>query len=399
MNRYPFVAIALAVLALPANAVTTPPDIPECSDYESVPNPAVNCPDHFAWEVFVKVVRPGKTDARPRFHGFATDDETFPDSPVPRLCDGESNPEYCPVWPRKGRPLDIALDDQSKGGADGSIHIPELHGFQPGNVEVVHRNKASFQYIVDNDLWYQQGLARAFATDFEVAFPIQAIELKTNWIDLTDAPSDRKARFHTVESGGKLYGLVAMHVTTKDLPQWFWATFEHVDNPGRCDWLGCRDSFGSEPAVIEAQEPLYGPYPEGEVTPGLQAMLDGVDPVFANYRLKASQVSFVDDTGDATLVGNSVTEFGFIQNSSCMTCHARATVDWQGQNGMYSFGSTPDPGITAPNQSFSGAPDPDWYQGASGNREVLSMDFLWAMPFKAKFALDDPPPKTRRGKR
>jgi hypothetical protein len=34
------------------------------------------------------------------------------------------------------------------------------------------------------------------------------------------------------------------HISSKDIPNWIWATFEHVGNPGRCDYTGCNDSYG-----------------------------------------------------------------------------------------------------------------------------------------------------------
>ena len=51
-------------------------------------------------------------------------------------------------------------------------------------------------------------------------------------------------------SDGKEYALVAMHVISKLVPNWTWATFEHRDNPGRCDVLGCRDAFGAQQSVV-----------------------------------------------------------------------------------------------------------------------------------------------------
>ena len=40
------------------------------------------------------------------------------------------------------------------------------------------------------------------------------------------------------------YWLIALHISSKDTPNWVWATFEHVANPGRCDFTGCNDSYG-----------------------------------------------------------------------------------------------------------------------------------------------------------
>lgn len=387
--------LLMCVWSLSVWATTTPPDSPECKTDKDIPNKAMHCPDQFAWEVFIKLNQPLDGGKVPTWHSFATDQDTFPPKPVPSVCgSAKASAAYCPQWPQAGRALAIEQHGPSK-----SNHSPIDSMLEPflTNVELVQRNKASFDYIVNNNLWYQQGLAKVFSTGFEVDFPVAAIEIKTNWIDLAGIDKSQWDTFHRVKHEGKQWGLVAMHITTKDLPQWFWATFEHVANPGRCDWLGCRDSFGVTPAVTEAKKPLYGNYQAEKINPALADMLQSIDPVFRHYRLKGSQVDFVDDTGRPTLLGNSVTEFSFIQNSSCMTCHARATVNWKGQNGLGGFGNTPGgqstdglptAGISAPQQSFSGAPDPRWYAGASGNEQLRTMDFLWAMPFQAQSAFD-----------
>ncbi len=62
---------------------------------------------------------------------------------------------------------------------------------------------------------------------------------------------------NTVTEDGKPvpYALVAMHVISKMVPNWSWATFEQVNNPGRCDILGCVDSFGAVPARVPPASP------------------------------------------------------------------------------------------------------------------------------------------------
>ena len=45
-----------------------------------------------------------------------------------------------------------------------------------------------------------------------------------------------------------------------------------------------------------------------------------------NYRLRGTQVDFVDSFGNATILANSQIESGFQLTSSCITCHARATI-------------------------------------------------------------------------
>jgi hypothetical protein len=51
-------------------------------------------------------------------------------------------------------------------------------------------------------------------------------------------------------TGGKQYALVSFHIVSKLVQSWTWATFEHKDNPGRCDVLGCKDNFGPVDAYV-----------------------------------------------------------------------------------------------------------------------------------------------------
>src|SRR5205085_9407591 len=111
------------------------------------------------------------------------------------------------------------------------------------------------------------------------------------------------------DASGKLYGLVALHITSKVLPNWFWATFEWVDNKGRSDYLGSRDAFGV--TYDNPKDPSFQPpnpetgkvYPPGKVTKNLLDLFKagGFDSAWAqewqNYRLKGSQVDFTDSTG------------------------------------------------------------------------------------------------------
>ncbi|MFW8588891.1 hypothetical protein ACOJBM_40890 [Rhizobium beringeri] len=54
---------------------------------------------------------------------------------------------------------------------------------------------------------------------------------------------------------GKKYALIAMHIS-KVLPNWTWATFEHQNNPGRCDYTGCHDAYGAVVADVDANDAL-----------------------------------------------------------------------------------------------------------------------------------------------
>jgi hypothetical protein len=304
-------------------------------------------------------------------------------------------------------------------GADVQKLSPE--GFRAPNGsgvgEEVRRNKTTFDYIITNGLWYQQGVAAYFAraaaavednvkfATTSISFPRDSIEVKANWVVIKETD---KFRFHwNYDSSGQLLGLVAMHIISKDLPNWFWCTFEHVDNPGRGDYVGIHDSFGAEPAHTASHtDKLFQTYPAERQTPPLLSLLekngftDAWGAEWKHYRLKGSQINFTDPTGRPLLLGNSVTEAGFVPTASCITCHARAAVTARGTNTFPRFGEQTNlPLVNIAQQgtpngavlTYNGVPDPGWYfrnMGAfskqgSARLENLQTDFVWAIPFKA----------------
>jgi hypothetical protein len=118
-------------------------------------------------------------------------------------------------------------------------------------------NKTQFEYIVENQLYNQEGQVRFVVEKGNlIRFPANqttptkrpgSMGIKLAWKQL--GPDDIPARFFTTEAivvstsfdeGGKpirneskqLMGLVGMHVTalTQSAPNWIWSTFEHVDN-------------------------------------------------------------------------------------------------------------------------------------------------------------------------
>jgi hypothetical protein len=195
-----------------------------------------------------------------------------------------------------------------------------------------------------------------------------------------------------------------MHVTSKVLPNWFWATFEWSGNPGRSDYIGSRDSFGADyggpnPKFQAPSDQVGGEYPPGNVTPQLRDMFKkaGFDDAWTaqwlNYRLKGSQADFTDSTGVPTLLGSSVMEEGFVPSSSCITCHGRAAVTAAGKDAFPVAGFKPRlPG--EPVESYNGNLDPNWFWrfafDPSGKAQQvpvnLQTDFVWAIPFRAKSA-------------
>lgn len=388
--------LALVVVgALIGGSAAVAADRPECSTGADVPNPSVNCPDRFAWEKFVQVVTPVAGGVA-TFQTYSSDADTFQCPPADlETCRKDPQAKGCPVWPAttsyassKGKAQ--ALTQRSARAAGGPLKMVSGHhsGFDcwaVPNTEIVYRNRATFDYILRHGLWYVEGIQAKFEEGFVYDFPTDALEVKTNWIPLT-AEQAASGRWYTMQQDGQTLGLIAMHISTKDLPNWFWSTFEHVDNLGRCDFLGCHDSFGYTPHDVPTRpRQLCETYPGGTITPALARMMAALPKVFLNYRLKGSMTDFTSATGSPVLVGNSVTEAGFVPTASCMTCHARAAV--QATPGAPN-GLSPYPGVagfTPEGQSYNGTPDPGWYY--SGNdpvrRYAVQTDFVWAIPFKA----------------
>lgn len=322
-------------------------------------HPAVNAPDRFAWDVFARICSPANNGSANDavWETWATDEETFPSNPV------AGQP---PAWPGAARrakrlvpsrQLQVLQRERARAGLRESPRISE------GGTQEVRRNQPAFDFIVAKELWHLDGLMAAAARGEPISFPVDSIEIKASWKPIAAAD---KPKYHwNMDGRGDLYGLTALHITTKDLPNWFWATFEHVDNPNRGSLLGCHDSFGVTPANSCS----------GQVTSELQQVLTdaGLPAEWQNYRLVDSQVDFIDSTGRALIVANSEIEGGFELSSSCTTCHARAAINTNGDFLPFFFGN--------PIQGHVGPPDPDWFYNANGSLEFLQLDFVWGFMF------------------
>lgn len=342
-----------------------------------VPDQAVNSPDEFSWKLFTQVVAPAASTGNDNalFETWASDADTF---------------KIPPQFP-------------TGGPSPMSLHPPVLASLMaqrmglkphvlPGGSEEVRRNKVAFQFIVDNNLYTQDGLVKAFVGGKPVVFPTDSIEVKANWIP-ANSPGIDPSKYHVnTASDGKRYVLVAMHIISKQIPNWTWATFEHEDNAGRCDYIGCRDSFGAIEPNVSPMGSNGQKYPACDKTPALQAMFKAanIGDVWKNYCLKGSQIDFTDSTGVPTHLGNSVPEAGFVNTASCMTCHARAAVDGSGNATSQAGFLVPPDASKCPTGnpcSPNGVPDPDWFwsnPGAPSPKMVaLQMDFVWAIPYCA----------------
>src|SRR6202012_3300982 len=87
-------------------------------------------------------------------------------------------------------------------------------------------NRVAFDYIRAHELYNLDGQLQMVAAARPVSFPAASTEIKANWRPIR---SDERARYHTLEvrfddGTERLYGLTALHIVSKDSPQWFWAT-------------------------------------------------------------------------------------------------------------------------------------------------------------------------------
>lgn len=236
-----------------------------------------------------------------------------------------------------------------------------------GGIGETHMNKVTYEFIKQNCLWSSDGLrryAKAFVDGKKplLVFPADSIEVKAVWLEFTPQAigEGKPRRYYTAREGDKLYGLTTLHVLTKDVPNWFWATFHHKDAPAN-------------------------PF-ELFDTHGQPAQLKGT--VWENYVLGGTQTDFVTSTGKASILSDHYIEFGF-QKSSCITCHATAH-------------GSPD-GTVGPTQPMAlallrdktgdderGPPFPSWYL-KDGKPFFMQTDFVYSIPFRARREMAAPP--------
>jgi hypothetical protein len=347
--------------------------------------------DMVSWEVFAQITAASGNPKvkKVEFETWASNDDIYKENPArwptidaPKQLQASALGERRAV--RQARPFVFAPE-----ACNPPLGMPPVgdagkdSGFPAGACigEEVRRNWASFQYIVSNGLDSTSGMAKAFANGLKVDLPADAIEFKGDWASVAnvvkwlsakdssiDAAKVRQNYYtSTITTNGVAteVALLSFHVATKQIKNWVWSYFEGQLNPGRCDVIGCHDKFGATDADVKPNSQANRLYGECQKTDALKALLQnaGTDPVWSNYCLKGSQVSFVKGS-KPILLGNSVIEpinaIVPIKSSSCITCHGYASFDKTG-TGNFAMLGTPQVGNL----------DPRNMQGFS------SYDFLW----------------------
>jgi hypothetical protein len=236
-----------------------------------------------------------------------------------------------------------------------------------GGIGETHMNKVTYDFIRTNCIYSLDGLKR-YAKAYlegrkpEIRFPVESVEVKAVWLEFE--PDAVKAgthkKYYNITREGKTYGLTSFHILTKDVPNWFWATFHHVDAP--------KNEF------------------ERVDTYGRPKELDGT--VWENYVLGGTQTDFSDSMGRPLILSDHYIEFNF-QRSSCITCHAMAHGTPDGVNGQ-DF----DDKNGAIQTVDVGLPVADKFL-RNGKPFYMQTDFLWSVPFRAKAEKQPPPDRCK----
>jgi hypothetical protein len=360
-------------------------------------NFALNNPDLYAWVTFIALNWPADLETKTA----DASQELGADGPVVWETWAERSEVFLPGAADPGPWGDLGASGTRPGTFERPTQqqlIFAAEPIPPGHTDAqnheIRINKPTFDYIVANDLYAIEGQQAMFYAGTPFNFPQDSISVKAVWRPIAEEDKPRyKWNIFTHEDGTEtLYGLTGFHINTAVLSNWFWATFEHEDNPYR---RGVFDEGWMLPSVDSVACPDR---PVGCMNAPSRLGLEGT--VWEHYRLRGTMTDYVDDNGVPIVLTNSEIETGMQTTSSCMTCHARSTVGPNKNLAMeYKFGPDADKHPPAPPTVMRieintydedgrvighvGVPQNDWYAlpdtGAYAWPGYMRMDFLYSL--------------------
>ncbi len=253
----------------------------------------------------------------------------------------------------------------------------------------VRGDHSYFRYVVENTSGYElyniEGQQSALADPkFTFNFPKDAVEIKASWRILQ--PAEDGSRYWTAigvyrDNHRQIHmariGLTGLHIISKVLPNWFWTTFEQVDNATATYKyrLGEKgDAVGPNANYDTSLDPVNKLW---------QQALAGTK--WQYYALMGTQTQFVSASQQTTLLGSTQMETYFQPNSSCISCHK-----------LSSIGPIPNPRLLIfyPLNPYTGVVN--FQQVASQqfpNQIFKPMDFAWSFrnaQYKKQIAVHAP---------
>lgn len=450
--------------------------------FNQVSGPALSCPDAFAWKQFLEAVQ------AEFWRNWSIDQQIWVQRPKAYCADegatdccaldkktgatkyrgsSTNGDEHCPLFPESTGGIRLTKFNDKQALSPHSASQAEKLDDDIARVardveaEIVYHNKPFFNYSVENNLYHSNGLVDIYqqeqyqanqqppyrplgqgvsypqdAVMFKVDFVSEVVMKKLGYISDHDnnpdtpmnnaehpyitmeiqSPDDKQSRIHY---------LVAVTGASKALPNWHWYAFEHVNNIGRCDYIGCNDSFGFQNKVAintangTQQEFMthYIPpkqttsdlgdnlfvrnekYPSADMTPQLAALFKGMkigqgkvshvnqknpmptttSAAWQSYRLKGTQTSYYNNDGTPVILGASVTEGGFVNTASCMSCHVQAGANAQGPNGN-TVGGIQQLSLDGIGKVTNGAPEKAvFFQPGTLQLNTARSDFVWGV--------------------
>lgn len=349
MRAYAFPIVSLVAmgisLAAPAAGPAVPghdPAVASVQDVKPASNPACTPPsamlpsaEETAWRLWVAATCPSGNQTM--WETWVEQDTLFPSTSVTAGAKPSRFHESPLARARRLR----------QPNAKASVTPSECGPASVGNrtiCEEVRINPAAASYVRSAGLTTRAGQAKLATAGGPFVFPGPSVEIKADWIQLASCANPPNGVY--VETiAGKCYALAGMHLSSKLIDKWVWATFEAQNlttNPQRCVVLGCNDPWGSDPATTKG-----GANGATKLTPALASLMKQANlaPVFLNYRLDGVQTDYLDASGKPVILGNSIIEgenAGVpLTSSSCMTCHAASAINGQGVDGITLLKSDP----------------------------------------------------------
>ena len=189
----------------------------------------------------------------------------------------------------------------------------------------VRLNEDTFNYILGRGLYTQAGQLKLVKGGQPVVFPEPAMEIKASWRILDRVKDkDRITHYLTAKAvyNGKqvLLGLTGLHITSKAVPEWFWCTFEQTENS---QTTPIKPLLHMAAAVQKSNQEMQK---------------DFAGTFWAYYQLDGVQSDFVQNpdaaaclqNSKASCLANTQIETYFQGSSSCITCHALASIGKKG---------------------------------------------------------------------